>query len=259
MLKLIGVGAASAGAGMTLAACGAATPAAPKSEAPAEAAPTAAPAAEQGSIRVLVCCATPAEEPLRTKFNTDFEAAYPGIKVTHELLPARPGLLREIANPAGRQHHAGCIRHVGRLCATVCRQRCIMPWTTSSSRRCKMKSDDILPAVVPAQSLSRANRTPLSMASCPARSRCITTRIISKMQICPSHARIGMGRRAQCRAQTEQRRGWQGRALWRELRELVCGVAIHAVVERRRIFNPNESKATLTIPRRPKPSSSGTT
>lgn len=153
MLKLIGMG----GAGVTLAACGAATPAAPKADAPkadapAEAAPTAAPAAEQGSIRVLVCCASPAEEPLRTKFNTDFEAANAGIKVNHELLPAGQNYFEKLQTLLAANTMPDVFDMWEGYVQPYAANKALLALDDLIKSDSKIKADDIVPAVVPAQS-----------------------------------------------------------------------------------------------------------
>src|SRR4051794_36960667 len=52
-------------------------------------APTRAQNAEQGELRVYVCCAAgEADLTIREQINKDFEAAHPGVTVKQEVLPA---------------------------------------------------------------------------------------------------------------------------------------------------------------------------
>jgi multiple sugar transport system substrate-binding protein len=162
MLKLIGIGSA----GLAVAACGggstaptsapaAATqaPAATKAS-DATAAPTTAPAvaAEQGDLHVLVCCATPAEEPLRTKFNTDFAAANPGVKVTQDSPPAGQNYFEKLQTllAAGTMPDVfdmweGYVQPYAANGAMIA----LDPFIESDP---KIKKDDILPVVIPPQS-----------------------------------------------------------------------------------------------------------
>jgi multiple sugar transport system substrate-binding protein len=162
MLKVIGLGSA----GLALAACTqAAPPAAPTSQPAAETkateagktqetSPTAAPAAgiEQGELKVLVCCATPAEEPLRAKFNTDFEAANPGVKVTQELLPSGQNYFEKLQTLIA----AGTMPDVFDMWEGY-----VQPYAANGALMAmdaliesdpKVKKEDILPTVIPAQS-----------------------------------------------------------------------------------------------------------
>lgn len=151
MLKLIGI----SGAGMALSACGAATPAAPAAsgENKPEAAPTAAPAAaESGTIRVLVCCATPAEEPLRTKYNTDFEAANPGIKVNHELLPAGQNYFEKLQTLLAANTMPDVFDMWEGYVQPYAANGALLALDDLIKVDSKIKADDIVPAVVPAQS-----------------------------------------------------------------------------------------------------------
>lgn len=151
MLKLIGI----SGAGMALSACGAATPAAPAAsgENKPEAAPTAAPAAaESGTIRVLVCCATPAEEPLRTKYNTDFEAANPGIKVNHELLPAGQNYFEKLQTLLAANTMPDVFDMWEGYVQPYAANGALLALDDLIKADSKIKADDIVPAVVPAQS-----------------------------------------------------------------------------------------------------------
>jgi multiple sugar transport system substrate-binding protein len=151
MLKLVGFGSASA----ALAAC--AAPAAPAPAAPAssagEPAPTSAPAAGgEANIRVLVCCATPAEEPLRTKFNTDFEAANPGVKVTQEAPPPGQNYFEKLQTLLAANQMPDVFDMWEGYVQPYAANGALMPIDDLLAGDSKVKQDDILPVVIPAQS-----------------------------------------------------------------------------------------------------------
>ena len=107
---------------------------------------------EQGDLRVLVCCATPAEEPLRTKFNTDFEQANPGVKVTQELLPSGQNYFEKLQTLLA----AGTMPDVFDMWEGY-----VQPYAANGALMAmdalleadpKVKQDDILPVVIPAES-----------------------------------------------------------------------------------------------------------
>ena len=154
MLKLIGVG----GAGMTLAACGAGSPAAApvaqKTDTKTEpVAPTTAPVvAETGAIRVLVCCATPAEEPLRNKFNSEFEAANPGIKVNHELLPGGQNYFEKLQTLLAANTMPDVFDMWEGYVQPYAANNALLPMDDLIKSDKLVSKDDILPAVIPAQS-----------------------------------------------------------------------------------------------------------
>jgi len=87
MLKWMGIGSA----GLFFSACAPATavpqPTAEEEKAGVEAKP-AGKAYEEGELKVFVCCYSPPDLEVRNKFNVDFEAAHPGVKINQELLPA---------------------------------------------------------------------------------------------------------------------------------------------------------------------------
>jgi multiple sugar transport system substrate-binding protein len=149
LLKIIGFG----GAGAALAACGAAPAAAPaESGGAAEPAPTAAPAAATGSIRVLVCCATPAEEPLRNKYNADFEAAYSGIKVIAEAPPAGMNYFEKLQTLLAANDMPDVFDMWEGYVQPYAANGALLALDDLVKTDSKVKADDVVPAVVPAQS-----------------------------------------------------------------------------------------------------------
>ncbi len=153
MLKLLGIGAA----GATMAACApAAAPAAQPTaasggEQPAQ--PTTAPAAAGATnMRVLVCCATPAEEPLRTKFNTDFEAANPGIKVAQEAPPAGQGYFEKLQTLLAANQMPDVFDMWEGYVQPYAANGALMALDDLIAADGQIKTDDILPVVIPAQS-----------------------------------------------------------------------------------------------------------
>lgn len=153
MLKLVGLG----GAAATLAACAApAAPAAP-AQSPAgaqEPAPAAqpAPGGETGEIRVMVCCATPSEEPLRNKFNADFEARYPGVKIVPEILPAGQGYFEKLQTMMAANTLPDVFDMWEGYVQPYAANGALMPLDDFINADDKIKPDDILPVIIPAQS-----------------------------------------------------------------------------------------------------------
>ncbi len=151
LLKVIGIG----GAGMVLSGCGApaAAPTKAASEGKSEPAPTPAPAAvTSGTVSVLVCCATPAEEPLRAKFNQDFEAAYPGIKVDHQGLPAGQNYFEKLQTLLAANTMPDVFDMWEGYVQPYAANKALLPLDDLIKSDNKVKADDILPAVSPAQS-----------------------------------------------------------------------------------------------------------
>jgi ABC-type glycerol-3-phosphate transport system substrate-binding protein len=150
VLKLIGLGSA----GAALAAC--AAPAAPAQPAPAgqEPAPAAQPAVEgmTGDLRVMVCCATPSEEPLRNKFNADFEANYPGVKIVPEILPAGQGYFEKLQTMMAANTLPDVFDMWEGYVQPYAANGALMPLDDFIDGDDKIKREDILPVIIPAQS-----------------------------------------------------------------------------------------------------------
>lgn len=157
MLKLLGLGAA----GATMAAC---APAAPPAAAPAataggeQAQPTTAPAAAGAvSMRVLVCCATPAEEPLRQKFNDDFQAANPGVTIAQEAPPAGQGYFEKLQTLLAANQMPDIFDMWEGYVQPYAANGAMMALDDLRKADGKIQDDDILPVVIPAQSYQGKN------------------------------------------------------------------------------------------------------
>ncbi len=152
LIRLVGIGSA----GMALAACApAAAPAQPAATtAPGqEPAPTTAPAAAAGgNLRVLVCCATPAEEPLRIKFNTDFAAANPGVTVTQEAPPAGQNYFEKLQTLLAANTMPDVFDMWEGYVQPYAQNGALMALDELIKGDSKIKADDVLPVVQPAQS-----------------------------------------------------------------------------------------------------------
>jgi len=152
LIRLVGIGSA----GMALAACApAAAPAAPAATtAPGqEPAPTTAPAAAAGgNLRVLVCCATPSEEPLRVKFNTDFQTANPGVTVTQEAPPAGQNYFEKLQTLLAANTMPDVFDMWEGYVQPYAQNGALMALDDLIKGDAKIKADDVLPVVQPAQS-----------------------------------------------------------------------------------------------------------
>jgi multiple sugar transport system substrate-binding protein len=157
LLKLAGLG----GAGLALAACApAAAPAAPAAPAASgeQPAPTTAPAAAGATnLRVLVCCATPAEEPLRVKFNTDFQAANPGVTVAQEAPPAGQNYFEKLQTLLAANQMPDVFDMWEGYVQPYAANGALMALDDLINTDTKIKTDDILPVVIPAQSYQGKN------------------------------------------------------------------------------------------------------
>jgi multiple sugar transport system substrate-binding protein len=151
MLKLLGIGAA----GATMAACAPAAAPAPAQPAAGgeQAQPTTAPAAAGAvNLRVLVCCATPAEEPLRAKFNTDFAAANPGVTVAQEAPPAGQNYFEKLQTLLAANQMPDVFDMWEGYVQPYAKNGALMALDDMINSDSKIKAEDILPVVVPAQS-----------------------------------------------------------------------------------------------------------
>lgn len=153
-LKFIGIGSA----GLTLAACApvatapAQQPAQSAGGEQAQAQPTTAPASGTTNLRVLVCCATPAEEPLRTKFNADFEAANPGVKVAQEAPPAGQNYFEKLQTLLAANQMPDVFDMWEGYVQPYAANGALLALDDLVKADGKIKEDDILPVVIPAQS-----------------------------------------------------------------------------------------------------------
>lgn len=150
LLKLAGMG----GAGLALAAC---APAAPAPAQPAaggqEAASTTAPAAAGATtLRVLVCCASPAEEPLRTKFNNDFAAANPGVTVAQEAPPAGQNYFEKLQTLLAANQMPDVFDMWEGYVQPYAANGALLALDDLIKADGKIQEEDILPVVIPAQS-----------------------------------------------------------------------------------------------------------
>ena len=153
MLRLLGIGSA----GAALAACAPAAPAQPAGTASTAVPgtgnePTAVPAAATGgTLSVLVCCATPAEEPLRTKFNTDFGAAN-GVNVVQESPPAGQNYFEKLQTLLAANTMPDVFDMWEGYVQPYAANGALMALDDMIKADAKVKMDDVLPVVVPAQS-----------------------------------------------------------------------------------------------------------
>ena len=103
-------------------------------------------------MRVLVCCATPAEEPLRNKFNADFEKANDGIKVAQEAPPAGQNYFEKLQTLLAANQMPDVFDMWEGYVQPYAANGALMALDDLVKADGKIKTDDVLPVVVPAQS-----------------------------------------------------------------------------------------------------------
>ncbi|MFN4312618.1 MAG: extracellular solute-binding protein [Ferrovibrio sp.] len=100
----------------------------------------------------MVCCATASEEPLRNKFNADFEARYPGVKIVPEILPAGQGYFEKLQTMMAANTLPDVFDMWEGYVQPYAANGALRPLDDLIDSDDQIKRDDILPVVIPAQS-----------------------------------------------------------------------------------------------------------